>query len=78
MIKSNKGACFIEGKGGDILFELNHIFATTLEDHPELLTAVVAAWSPALDRVIDKLDTDLLTGMFKMSDTLRERMEDGK
>ena len=78
MIKSNRGECLIDGKGIDILYELNHIFQTILEEQPELLTAVVTAWTPAIEKRTDKLDRKILIGLYEISDELRERVEDGK
>ena len=78
MIKSNRGECLIDGKGINILYELNQIFSTVLEEQPELLAAVVTAWSPAIENNLNNVDRKLLAGLYKISDDLRERWEDGK
>ena len=75
MIQSNKGECLIEGKGSEILLELNHIFHTFLSDHPELLIAVTTAWSPVMEREIDNTDEELLTRIYKVSSGLANKFE---
>ena len=67
MIKSNHGECLIEGQGGDILIELNHIFHTMLTDEPELLIAATTAWSDVMETKIADLDETLLTALYKIS-----------
>lgn len=72
MIKSNHGECLIEGRGGEVLLELNHIFHTLLTDNPELLIAVTTAWSPVMETKIDDTDEALLKALYKMSNHFAE------
>lgn len=75
MIKSNNGECIVEGKGREVLFELNHIFHTFLSDNPELLIAVTTAWSPVMEREITNADEVLLTSLYKVSSSLTKHFE---
>ena len=75
MIKSNHGECLVEGKGGEVLLELNHIFHTILTDNPELLIAVTTAWSSVMEREITNTDEALLTSLYKVSIGLAEHFE---
>lgn len=70
MIKSNHGECLIEGRGGDVLLELNHIFHTMLTDDPELLIAVTTAWSDVMETKIVDSDETLLNALYKISSRL--------
>ena len=75
MIQSNKGKCLIEGAGGQILIELNHIFHTMLTDEPELITAVVTAWSPVMQYKANDMDEILLKNLYKISNRLAKEFE---
>ena len=75
MIKSNQGECVIDGIGGEILLELNHIFHTCLQDTPELLIAVVTAWSPVMEEQVDKLDTKLMSRLYTISSNCADNFE---
>lgn len=76
MIKSNQGECEICGRGVDCVYDLNLIFSAVLEKEPELLTAVVTAWTPAIEKRFDNLDRKLVAALFKISNDLSERMEE--
>lgn len=75
MIKSNHGECLVEGKGGDVLLELNHIFHTILTDNPELLIAVTTAWSGTMEKAMVNTDEALLTCLYKVSSRLAKEYE---
>ena len=75
MIKSNHGECFVEGKGGEVPLELNHIFHTILTDNPELLIAVTTAWSDAMEKAIVNTDETLLKCLYKVSSGLAKHFE---
>ena len=75
MIKSNHGECLIDGKGGDVLFELNHIFHTLLKDNPELLIAVTTAWADVIERQMSNADETLLRCLYKISSGLANDFE---
>ena len=57
MIKSEQGACHIEGRRIDIIFELNHIFDICLRDNPEILVGTISAWSDKISDRTDDLDS---------------------
>lgn len=75
MIKSNHGECLIEGRGGEVLLELNHIFHTLLSDNPELLIAVTTAWSDTMEKATVNTDEALLTCLYKVSSRLAKEYE---
>ena len=76
MIKSDHGECTIDGKGGEILLDLNHIFSTLLEEQPELLIAVTTAWSPIMETKIADTDEMLLKCLYKISNKLAKEFND--
>ena len=75
MIKSDHGECIIDGKGHELLVELNHIFDTILTEQPELLIAVTTAWSPVMETKMTDTDEILLKCLYKVSSRLAEEFE---
>lgn len=55
MIKANKGHLEVSGYNDDIIFELNLIFDALIVRQPELLIAVMTAWSSTLLEVTKNL-----------------------
>lgn len=68
MITANKDTATVAGRNIDIIYELNHIIYTLLENNPEIGVGVISAWANILAEKTDNADKIILATVLGMSE----------